>query len=666
MNAEVLHFTPRDELKPHENIAAFVDLCRSSLVLRARTQFDLNQWEDAKRKGKQSAQRVIFSTLEAAAQNANEPCMPQPFLDFAKACLVYLQSTREVVAQDQRLAALRCLEAALRERSKDARPTAVDVDVLDTAAALAAARFSPGVAYRVVGQLEIIAKLMRRMRFVSLSQPWTHGLKRPRGVSDRISAEADKARQEKLPSPSIIRALGAIFQTATEPRDVVVSSYAALMLCAPERINEALRLKRNCLVEGDGQFRGKLGLRWPGSKGFHDTTKWLPTEMAPVGREAVQNLLRATQAAHEIARWYSTNPGKVYLHPAAEHLRTQELLTAADIASLLWGDETAAAQARTWATGAGIPRVEEGHRVLYRFGDVERAVLAMLPNTFPFMPGEPGLRCEDAMAVMRTNELHGNRATYLCMFTTVDYNTIATALGSVKDGRETLFSKHGFTEDDGSPMALRSHALRHYLNMVAHAGGMTATEIALFSGRKDVRQNRAYDHFSSEERQVPISTAIKQGFTGNLVPEQARQIVLRSEFKSLGLATAHTTEFGWCTHSFASEPCQRHRDCINCEEQVCVKGEEHKEANLRRLRDETEYLLAQARKALSEEEYGADAWVAHHSRTLDRVVNLLSIIDSAQTRVGAVIRLASPPPELPRANESRAALALATRRRAKP
>jgi hypothetical protein len=67
----------------------------------------------------------------------------------------------------------------------------------------------------------------------------------------------------------------------------------------------------------------------------------------------------------------------------------------------------------------------------------------------------------DAIAVMRTNEVHGSRANYRCMFSTVDYNTIATHLGSIKDGRETIFSRHEFTEDDGSAMALRSQPPRH-------------------------------------------------------------------------------------------------------------------------------------------------------------------------------------------------------------
>lgn len=126
---------------------------------------------------------------------------------------------------------------------------------------------------------------------------------------------------------------------------------------------------------------------------------------------------------------------------------------------------------------------------------------------------------------------------------------------------------------------------------------------------------------TSDEVQAPISHALKNGFTSELEPVsgERRNLVTRSEFKGLGLTAAHTTEYGWCAHDFASEPCQMYRDCINCEEQEYIKGEARKEANLRMLKSETEYLLRQAREALGEDDYGADTWVKHQSATLARV-----------------------------------------------
>lgn len=643
MSAPVLHFTPRAELGPQGNLEAFIALCRKSEVLRANEQFDCNTWELGYLKGKNTKQRAIFSTLEASRRADAEPCLPAPFLDFAKAALVYLEDSRHVAALGIRVIALRCLEAALREHGKGSRPTAVTAEILDTAVALARQQRSPGAVYRVAGQLRLLSNLMRDKGFVSLRAPWQHGLKKPDEPGSRISKEALTARQEKLPSPAALRAIAGVFREADRPADVLVVSFSALLLCAPERINEVVRLKRNCIVEGEGRFEGFLGLRWSGSKLAEDTTKWLPSQMAPIAREAVGNLLKVTAPASEIAVWYTANPGTLFLHEGAKHLRRKEVLSAAELSLILWGNEGSAAAARNWAKdSAKLEAVPLERRALgYRFADVERAVIGMLPDTFPHMPGDPRLLCKDAMALMRVNENHSSRATYLCMFCCVDYSTIANALGTIKDGRDTLFSRYGYLEDDGTPITLRSHSLRHYLNTLAHLGGLSSAEIAIFSGRQDERHNRTYDHMSSSEVQAPISAALKSGFTSDLVPVAgARDLVVRGEFKGKGLRAAHTTDYGWCEHNFASEPCQMYRDCINCEEQTCVKGESQKEANLRRLKDETEHLLQQAKVAFSDEEYGADTWVAHQSRTLERVNALLAILEDPAHPTGTRVRLA--------------------------
>lgn len=639
LNTSVLHFTPRAELLPTANLDAFIELCKQSDVLDARNQFEQNVWNLPYLKGQNKANRAIFSSIEPASVTALDSLMSQPFLSFAKAVLVYLHDKRPVVSQAVRLSALRFLEASLRNWGKDARPTAVTADVLDTAVEMARNQVSAGVAYRVAGQLELIAELMDSKSFISLRQEWHHGMKKPTEHGSRISKDAIEAREKKLPSAAVLRALAGIFHQATDPADVLVSSYTALMLCAPERINEVLRLIRSCTVEGDGRFKDRFGLRWPGSKGASDTTKWLPSEMVPVAREAVANLLKVTAPAHAIAVWYTANPRSLYLHENAAHLRDRVVLTMEEVALILWGDERKSKSVWSWATTTNnLHKVPLGGRkVGFRFADVEHAVLSMLSPTFPYVPGAPDLLCKDALALIRLNENHADRATYLCMFSCVDHGIITNALG--RDDRKSIFERFDYKEDDGSPIELRSHSLRHYLNMLAQLGGLSSAEIAIFSGRKDARQNRAYDHMSSDEVQAPIAEAIKAGFTVNLLPLTNRKLVARSEFKGIGVVAAHTTEYGWCNHNFASEPCQMYRDCINCEEQECVKGDAHKEVNLRSLKDETEYLLKQAREALNDEEYGADTWVMHQTKTLERVDALLTIFDDPSVPSGARIRL---------------------------
>jgi hypothetical protein len=639
--APILIFTPRAEREASHNLDAFVALCRTSNVLGAREQFDENVWVVGYFKGQNKINRTVFSTLEASNEDRSEPTLPQPFLDFAKATLVYIHDKRPVVSQAQRITALRCLEAALRDMSKGACPTAVDEMVLDAAVEFARQKNSPAVAYRIAGQLQLIAEFMYTKGFIQLRRRWVHGMKKPAERNSRISKEALTARQEKLPSAAALRALGLIFFEAVVPADILVSSVTGLMLCAPERINEVMRLQRNCLVEGDGEYRGRLGLRWSGSKGAENTTKWLPTEMVPIARKAIEGILKVTSPAQKLAAWYSANPSKLYLHDGARHLAHKEILTNDEIALILWGDSAAKRQANTWLrVKSKLPKLElDGQKIGYLFADVERAVVAMLPQTFPYVPGAPDLLCRDSIAIMRTNAMHSQKAEYLCMFSCVDYGVITNHYGA-REGRYSIFERFNFTEDDGSPIELRSHSLRHYLNMLAQTGGLSSTEIAIFSGRKDVRQNRAYDHMTSDEVQAPISQALKDGFTSELDPVfKRRDLLARGEFNGLGLTAAHTTQYGWCQHDFASEPCQMYRDCINCEEQECIKGEAQKEANLRTLKSETEYLLKQAQGALSEGEYGADTWVQHQTKTLERVDALLSILEDPAVPPGAKIRL---------------------------
>lgn len=415
MSASILHFISRTELQPEANIGAFVALCRQSSVLDSCGQFDSNIWDLGHVKGQNKTQRAIFSSMEASQICQSQPVMAQPFLDFAKAVLVYLQDKRPVVCQAVRVAALRFLEAALRAHGKDSHPTAVNEEILDAAVELARNQLSARVAYRVAGQLELIAELMNSKRFIVLRQLWHHGMNKPGELGSRISKESIEAREKKLPSAAALRALGNIFYQSTKPIDMLVSSYAALMLCAPERINEVLRLNRNCIVRGEGRFSGKVGIRWAGSKGASNTTKWIPSAMVSVAEKAVSNLLKVSRPAQQIAAWYTNNPKAIYVHHAVGYLRNHEYLTVSEVADILWGDDSKRHSAYTWVMANGIPSVSLGEKGKgYSFKHVEEAVLKMLPPTFPYVPGAPELLCKDSLALLRLNESHSVRATYVC------------------------------------------------------------------------------------------------------------------------------------------------------------------------------------------------------------------------------------------------------------
>jgi hypothetical protein len=266
----------------------------------------------------------------------------------------------------------------------------------------------------------------------------------------------------------------------------------------------------------------------------------------------------------------------------------------------------------------------------------------MLPRGFPIVDSERGLKYSEALCVVQTNALHERKGTYRCMVYLLAQGDIANRMGARSaTGIPSIFDRFGFYEADGSSIHIRSHQFRHYLNTLAQAGGLSQLDIAKWSGRVDVGQNKAYDHVSDRDmnamvRQVtgessPLVTALPAMRNATLIP--------RNEFDQLKLTAAHTTEYGYCTHDYTMLPCQLHRDCLNCTEQVCVKGEAVKEANLRQLVSETSTLLEAAESATRDGESGASRWVDHQRLTLSRASQLLEIMDNPQVSDGTAIQL---------------------------
>ncbi|WP_426212583.1 hypothetical protein [Massilia sp. TWP1-3-3] len=107
-----------------------------------------------------------------------------------------------------------------------------------------------------------------------------------------------------------------------------------------------------------------------------------------------------------------------HLHDEAAGLREKDVVALEELSFILWGDQGSAYSAATWAltTNKLQKFLLGGRKYGFRFEDVERAVVAMLPTTFPYLIGAPRLLCEDAMSIARTNETHAKTATYFCMF----------------------------------------------------------------------------------------------------------------------------------------------------------------------------------------------------------------------------------------------------------
>ena len=203
-----------------------------------------------------------------------------------------------------------------------------------------------------------------------------------------------------------------------------------------------------------------------------------------------------------------------------------------------------------------------------------------------------------------------------------------------------MFNRLGLADDDGSPLKIRSHQFRHYLNTLAQRSGADQLDIAIWSGRKSTAQNRAYDHLSADELLEMVREALGEDgeHLGPVAPVQVQSPITRAEFARLAVPTAHFTEFGACIHDFAMLPCPRHRDCLNCGEHVCVKGDQVRTGRIRALLEDTRRELAKAEAAVQEDFDGADRFLEHHRRAMARYEELISILTDPEIPDGTIVR----------------------------
>lgn len=637
----IVHFVPK-ATTPQENLAAFIKAARP--LLRAYSgvrSWDESPWDlfrvvnwTGRGNGRTA---VAFTSWDGVKRGTGEN-ISEPFLSFAKAYFLYQQALIPTKSFGMRIVALRALEKALVETRGASHPHLVTPAICDRATNLI--RDYAG-AYRIGRHLGVIANFLSDNRLVNPFQ-WVCPIGRPQD-RNRVGKEADEVRAGTLPSKAALEALPLCFNLAKESRDIMVSSIAALLCTAPDRISEIFSLPVNCDVNDTHNGKPIYGLRWWPEKGADPTVKWIAPSMVEVAKEAVRRLQEIGEPARQVAEWYERNPTQIYLPKGMEHLRGRHFLGAQEVKDIL-GLSTKRA-ARNWCAYNNITLLDapdDGHKKVVRFEDFERTVLAKLPRQFPIVDQRTGLKYSEALLAMRVNEIHSQRGVIHCLVESVGTVHVNQGLGG-HPNILSIFDKFGFTEPDGSRIRVSSHQFRHWLNTLAHRGGMSQLDIAKWSGRKNVRQNQAYDHMTSDEI-LEMTRELVEGdprLFGGLAELAAKAPISRDEFMALQFPTAHVTEIGFCVHDFTMLPCQKHRDCVNCTEHVCVKGDYTRTNRIRAQLELAEAQLLEAERATADGYFGAERWHEHHIATVTRLRQLVSILDDPSVPEGSLIRLSN-------------------------
>jgi len=630
--AKIFSFVPKSELDAKDNLNRFIEECKNELTVFGRD-LEWSEWRWPKAGN--------FTKLGADSRTNDEADkFDESFIDFAKAYFRYQQGHKPTGAKNE-LIALRTIEAALLQGSKSASISDLSIQVLDQAGQQVRENYAKGTGYHGGRELERLAKFVTSKKLIVQDlSGWRNPISRKK--DDIQTGDKARARREKkLPSEEALNALAEIFSNnPSEPKDIFTSSTFALLMCAPSRITEVLDLPVDCEVEeNDSKGILRYGWRFYSGKGYGANIKWIPTEMVSVAKETIRRITCLTEESRNLAKWIEGNPTKFYRHTNCPDVADDKSLSSVETCKALGfkGDTMTAAQATLFA--CDIPN-REGKNTLT---SLWKYVISKQPKDFPWQSKKKGIKYSNALFCMQRNLIGTQRGTSPVILWKPSNNVFNNDLSprySLQTKHRSIFDRYDYLAADGRRVKLTSHQARHLLNTIAQRGGLSQLQIAKWSGRAEVKQNRTYNHMSeyemvakAEELDTSLALFGPSGEVDKHVP------ISIQEFNTMEKGAVHVTEFGVCVHDFTMSPCQKYRDCLNCSEQICIKGEDEKLTRIKKRLEQVEQQYLASKQAMDEGLTGADRWYEYHKNTLSHLQELVSILENPDVADGAQIKL---------------------------
>jgi len=615
--AEIFNFTSKSEIDAAGNLYQFVERCKTELTVFGES-LEWVKWRWPKAGN--------FTKLGANSRTKDvKDKLDDEFIEFAKAYFRYQQGHKPTGTKNE-LKALRAVEKALLQSTQRASIGNISISTLDLAAQLLVESYSAGSAYHGGRELERLAVFLTSKNLVSSDlSNWKNPIPRKK---DEIQTgkKAKDRREEKLPTEDALAAMAEIFaNNPDDPRDIFTSSLFAMLLCAPSRVSEVLDLPVDCEIEQeDSKGVLRYGWRFYSGKGFGADIKWIPTEMVGIAKEAVRRITELTAESRKLAMHIEGGGNSFYRHANCPKVSDTQVLTAAEIEDALGG--------------AVLPNSRGEHTL----SEIWQYALSKQPKEFPWFSKEKGIKFSNALFCMQRNLLHSKRGVSPVILWRPTNNTLNNDLSHRNDVKDhtSIFDRHVYKNANGERLKMTSHQPRHLLNTIAQRGGLSQLQIAKWSGRAEATQNRTYNHMSEYEM-----VALAEGLDTSLTlfgpsGDVAMHIpVTIQEFNTMEKGPVHITEFGVCVHDYTMSPCEKYRDCLNCAEQVCIKGEKDKLERIKARLVEVEKQYMAAKQAIEDGLAGADRWYEYHENTLRRLRELVVILENPELPDGAQIKL---------------------------
>ncbi len=579
-------------------------------------------------------------------------------------------------ALDMLVRAFRYLYAVTRDR--DPSVANLTYGDFDRALNLSLTRDAYSTAKATADGLRYVARIVDLHYLAARPVQWKRSM--PVAHKPTVGKEAEKLRDKALPSEAALDAIADLANADDlEPQDLIRQRAIELFAACGFRLNECLTLPRHPIVEepvlGEsgaqmldrfGNPLVKMALRYVPEKGGPERLKPVPTVMIDVVRRAIADIQRITEPAARAAKFMHNNPGKLLLGEPWDSIDDDVVLPPADIARMvgLWTPNlnNGGGSGRQFMKRYKLPThdcvtvanaTRRGRLIEMRMpstgsrkGDI-CAVLLTESKLGNVLGKEGHQELHDSLFVVQSRFFHkvqmeqGHNGVVRLMTQTNLAYYIASS--NDKEHRKlSIFERRGLTDENGDIIRLTSHQFRRWLNTMALEGGLSDQELARWMGRKDIRQNAAYDFSRPRVRAAAVREAMNAGEVRGPVGEAAARIndpVRREEFVQSAVATVHVTDIGYCTLDWTSESCPEFGACETCTKNLIVKGDTNSRERTARLRDEVAVSVEIAEAEDADGTEGADYWYLSHKARLKNLDRTLAIHDDPEIPDGTLIQL---------------------------
>lgn len=620
----IILFKSKKQLTAENNYNEFIKFCRYQLSGLTQTQ----DWEQYVWKGYVTFRKIgvghkVFNSKDA---------MHEDFLDFAKAYIRYQHSLKPLKNYGAIMMALRCLEQALLQVLSNALIYNVTAVVFDEAMQIGSRHFEGNVLAQCGIQLEKLSKFLCEHNLIKLGYiSWKNHVKQ-KVKNNYLPEVEDCHRNDKLPDETALLAIADIFSKNDEllsPRDKFTSAVFALLLCCPSRISEILALPADCeITQKDEKGVERYGLRFYSVKGCGPNIKWIPQVMIPVAKKAISRLLSLSQNARELAQWCEKYPDKFYRHELCPKVDEKLKLTVVQVCHALGyslHDRKSCVLKIKRTSSDGGKSFLNSNDYNYSLSELWEMISSGFSRDFPWYDEEKSIRFSNALCLLNPRQFSLSQMSDIYSFYKPTkgffFNDIQNKMRH-ESGFKNIFARYGYYDIEGKPLLIRSHQPRHLLNTIAHYGEMSELDIAKWSGRVNVNQNRVYNHVSEEDMLDKIK-AIKLNGSNYCQSETIPTNELTIDFDNLNQGAIHLTEFGYCVHNYLVKPCAKINQFVECDnETLDMKSVDR--IRLQSVREKIMQLKRITKIAYENGDYGADKWLQHHEKNLERINKLLN------------------------------------------